>query len=412
MTRWFALSEIVCFYVSMATLVVMLAQMSLAKSLGCELPGGAEVALKILLAAAVGFLTNWLAIEMLFKPYEYKRWLVIWPQGLVPRNKSEIAEKAGDKISSEFLNLKKISNRICESVSKYVHDDEFKESISKRAQNLLKEHEKAIVDFLIPEIEASLVRIVQQKATPENFRTFWRNEIEPRLTSEETNAFLLERLISGIKEHSPDIVRRIREWIRAYVHRYINQNFGGIFNLAGFPTPRIFADGLVAFIDWEMAENLIHQKLDDPETVDSIKNILISNIERFQRWMNSEESNEKLDQWAQEFRLKLSDALRLYLQDELPKLASGILMSPKLWNWINNDLLPTVRPQLEEMIREKAPQLLEQVDFKKIVSDAIEGQNVREFHQMVNDVAAEHLGAIQVLGFFLGGIIGILQCFV
>ena len=38
--------------------------------------------------------------------------------------------------------------------------------------------------------------------------------------------------------------------------------------------------------------------------------------------------------------------------------------------------------------------------------DTIDKMDVREFHQVVNEVAARHLGAIQVLGYLLGSIAG------
>ena len=44
--------------------------------------------------------------------------------------------------------------------------------------------------------------------------------------------------------------------------------------------------------------------------------------------------------------------------------------------------------------------------------EEIEKFEPREFHELVNSVAAENLGAIQVLGFILGGLIGVLMLLV
>ncbi|MDO4571120.1 MAG: DUF445 family protein [Planctomycetia bacterium] len=409
MTRCFAILEIVCFYVSMATIAIMAVQLVFSKACGYEMPDVAEGMLKILLAAAVGFLTNWLAIEMLFHPYEYKRWLFIWPQGLVPRNKTEIGVKAGEKIASELLSPEEISRHLCAVASDFVQSEKFKKDISERTRSLLKQHENSIVGYLIPEIEASLVRIIRQNITPEKFRQLWETEIEPRLRSEETKIFVSERIIASIKKYSPELIDHIREWFRDYVYQYVDKNIGGIFNVLGVDTPRVFTDGLVDFIDWDSAEKMIHQKLDSPQTASSIKTVLTHYVEDFQKWMNSGESDEKTDVWVKEIQEKTHELLKSYLQTEILKMAGSILMSPKLWIWINEDFLPTIQSQLETLILERTPEVLSHVNFQEIISDAIEKQDTVAFHQMVNDVAAEHLGAIQILGFLLGCIIGILQ---
>ena len=42
------------------------------------------------------------------------------------------------------------------------------------------------------------------------------------------------------------------------------------------------------------------------------------------------------------------------------------------------------------------------------IRDAVAPMDMREFHDMINEVAAQHLGAIQVLGYVLGAVVGAL----
>lgn len=400
--RLFAFLEFFCFHFSMATLLFMLGQLVASKGFGYELTGMGFNLLQIALTAAVGFLTNWLAIEMLFKPYDRVSWLWIWPQGLVPRNKREIGIKAGEKISTELLNPEEISKRLCETVSNLLQADTTKKEISDRVLNFIHAYEDNIAEYLIPVIESSLARIIKQNITPDKFRSFWDNEISPRLVSEDTRSFLTEHIVQGLKKHSPMLVDNIKKWLREYIKRYVNNNFLGL-------GADLFADGLVSFIDWKMAEKMINDKIKENETQETIKKVLLSYVEDFHRWINSSESNEKIDRFIGEFRDRIETMVRNYLKTEIPSTISSILVSPKLWNWLNNEFIPSIRPQFESYIKEKIPAVLSNLDYKEIISEAIEKQDVREFHKMVNDVAAEHLGAIQVLGFFLGGIIGLLQ---
>ncbi len=401
-TRSFAFLEVFCCYFSLLTLVVLLGQIIMSKMLGHSLPESWNGVLQVSLTAAVGFLTNWLAIEMLFKPYDPIRWLWIWPQGLVPRNKTEIGVKAGEKISSELLNPEAISKRLCEIVSNLLQTEATKKEISDHVLNFIRNYEDSIIEYLIPVIESSLARIIKQNITPDKFRTFWDKEISPRLASEEVRTFLTDHIVLGLKKHSPMLVENIKRWLREYVKRYVNNNFLGL-------GADLFADGLVAFIDWKMAEKMINDKIKENETQETIKNVLLSYVEDFHRWINSSESNAKIDGFIAEFRDRIEQMVRNYLKNEIPVTIKSILVSPKLWIWLNSDFIPSIRPQFESYIREKIPAILNNLDYKEIISDSIEKQDVREFHKMVNDVAAEHLGAIQVLGFFLGGIIGLLQ---
>ena len=61
----------------------------------------------IFVSAAIGYITNWIAIEMLFKPYYPTTrhpfaWITCgyWRQGLVPKNKAEVAGVLGEQVTA------------------------------------------------------------------------------------------------------------------------------------------------------------------------------------------------------------------------------------------------------------------------------------------------------------------------
>ena len=122
--RIFALLEVICFYFSFAALAFLGADLFLYYTVGFKLSGFWHAVLSISLTAAVGFLTNWIAIEMLFRPYRPIPWLFVWPQGLVPRNQAKIGEKAGEAVSSELLNPEKVTDRLCACVSDSLDDEQ------------------------------------------------------------------------------------------------------------------------------------------------------------------------------------------------------------------------------------------------------------------------------------------------
>ena len=64
-----------------------------------------------LITAAIGWLTNWVAIQMLFHPREPMR-LFFWKAGLIPRRQQQLAEESAEIIEREILQQHMILNEI------------------------------------------------------------------------------------------------------------------------------------------------------------------------------------------------------------------------------------------------------------------------------------------------------------
>lgn len=273
--RIFAFLEVFCFFSSLFLLAVLGVGIVLAGTTAFELKGAALGFFQVALTAAVGFLTNWLAVEMIFKPYRPLQWFWIWPQGLVPRNKMEIGKKAGEKIQSELLKPEEISKRLNRGISEMFDGEETRREISDKILRLTRE---VVKETLNTQIERFLGEQVP----------------------EESNVF--SRILGGSRNRIGDLLKGI-------------------------------ASGRI----------------------------------------------------------------------------EGALSSEKMSKWVEEDFIPLLKPMIETAVSENTPKILENIELGKIIADQIEKQDAAEFHQMIDDVAAEHLGAIQVLGFFLGGLIGMLQ---
>jgi len=64
------------------------------------------------ISAFIGWVTNWIAIKMLFHPREPRRILGIRFQGIFPKRQQQFAEKLGRLVSSEFLSFEDIEQKI------------------------------------------------------------------------------------------------------------------------------------------------------------------------------------------------------------------------------------------------------------------------------------------------------------
>ncbi len=278
--RVFALLEGILFPVSLATVVAMFRQPFL-RHYGYSPPAWIDkVAMPILVAGAIGYLTNRLAIEMLFKPYRRTNrhilaWLTLgyWKQGLVPRSKGRIAEVVGRQAEGRFIDPDKLADDICEAVGGALSD---------------------------PQVACAVREAARRQ----------------------------------ISAHSAEISASICGHIREAVSRKVAERLG---SLGAMVAP--VADSVVAsVVTPEAAAETLTNLIDSPDTSRAI------------------------------------DA---------------------------------IRPEIERLVREQClPRIAGSLNIGGRVTETIDKMDVAEFHQMVNEVAARHLGAIQVLGYILGAVAG------
>lgn len=394
--------------VSLATVVLLLLQVTT----GIAGPEWFRLYLfPVLLSAAVGYLTNYIAIEMLFKPYERREfhWIRLatfglWRQGMVPANKDKIGRVLGEEIPQRLLNPEAISAELCETAADFTSNPAFIERIRKSVQVLLNHHKERIAAFLVPQIQSSLKEALRENFTAANLQLFWDRVLARWLDRSENRQLLSAGIVSGLKAKSPELCELLRRTMHDGVRDYVNTR------LPFLPRSGEFAAGFVAYLDWDDIRRQVERKLEDPSLQELIGSELAHQSERFRAWIASPESEPQIEGFLNGTRVKLEHFLRDYLQRVIPATADQILNSEALWNWVKNELLPQVQQHLNYWLRNNGKRLvIEKLDLSRRIENSIREQDVREFHAMINAVAAEHLGAIQVLGYVLGFVIGLFQ---
>ena len=71
-----------------------------------------SLVLSPIIAAFIGWITNWIAIKMLFHPRLPKKILGITFQGIFPKRQQQFAEKLGKLVSEELLSFTDIEKKI------------------------------------------------------------------------------------------------------------------------------------------------------------------------------------------------------------------------------------------------------------------------------------------------------------
>ena len=82
-----------------------------------------KLAIMIIISAAIGWITNWVAIKMLFRPHNEINLGLFKIQGLIPKRRAEIGTGIADVIQNELISIKDvIANIDREEFSKRLND--------------------------------------------------------------------------------------------------------------------------------------------------------------------------------------------------------------------------------------------------------------------------------------------------
>ena len=183
----------------------------------------------------------------------------------------------------------------------------------------------------------------------------------------------------------------------------------GLMALMGI-NPSSMVDKVLDSLDWNNVENRIKEKLHSEKTKQYADIMLSQMVKRVDSWLESTESDNGLDLLTTEIRNGLRAKGRALLQENVPSLIDQLIGYEPFWQWLDEKLLPTMLPVIDKMLREKGHAIvMGKLRLAERVSEAVDRQDTRQFYEMINTLAAQHLGAIQVLGYLLGGIIGALQ---
>ena len=107
------------------------------------------LALSVGVGAAIGYVTNYIAIKLLFRPYKPIKFgkITIFPQGVIPREKPLLAKKVGEIVKDYILSK--------EEIKKIVTSDEVKKEIENFLDLKLEEFLNKEITSLIPKDELS-----------------------------------------------------------------------------------------------------------------------------------------------------------------------------------------------------------------------------------------------------------------
>ena len=153
------------------------------------------------IGAMIGWLTNYIAIKMLFRPYKEMNFLFFKIQGLIPKRRSEIAVSIADTVQKELISLKDITNSL--------NADELEEKMGAVIDKILEEKLESEItkkfpmlamflsDEIINKIKSMIkTSILENKETIINmFTSYLEEKVDfKKIIIENVEAFSLEKL--------------------------------------------------------------------------------------------------------------------------------------------------------------------------------------------------------------------------
>lgn len=314
-----------------------------------------------LVGGIIGYVTNDIAIRMLFRPHKAKYimgWRVPFTPGIIPKEKERIAEAVGTAISDNLM-----SEAVLE---KYLLSD-----------NMVNRVRTSIVDF-----------IANQKTNSETVAQF----LEHYLSREEV-ATLADSAKEGLTRQMHDKIsdselgRQVAKAAMEYVADKINSNgaadilseIGGLVGGLGMAAKLLFTGSVI---------NKFLELLREP-----VERFLAKNVNEILQKNGDAIIGNLVESETDKF---LSRPVKDLLAGQEAKLADAVNTMVSIYKTIITDHLPKI---------------LESIDISAIVRERINEMDMDETEKLILQVMNKELRAIVWLGALLGMLMGCVNIF-
>lgn len=361
-----------------------------------------------IIGAAIGGVTNHLAIKMLFRPYKaiyIKNWRVPFTPGLIPKRRDELAKQLGLTVVNYLLTPETFRKKF---FSKDIQD-KVEHFVQTKVEETIFTNDKTIQDWLNLAGFAHLPTTVEQKVEAIVEGQF--SSVKNTLSTKSIRTLLSDDIQNTIDAKIPVAVQHILEkgedyflspegemTIKAMIDDFLSSkgSLGGMINM-------FLGDSssLVGKVQRELVKFL-----QAPGTTTLLTKIFL------QEW-------EKLkDRPAMDFLQDVQfdpilSKLQVYVKEQLA--ISERLNQPISYYWPEgNDWAKyTVIPQAIEKAFVKAEEKLEDVlkrlNLQEVVREQVDSFPVEKLEELVLGISKREFKMITVLGAVLGGLIGIVQ---
>ncbi|MGM0450720.1 MAG: DUF445 family protein [Pseudomonadota bacterium] len=373
----------------------------------------------ITVAGLVGYFTNFLAIKMLFQP---KQGQVLGWQGLVPKNKDQIARSLAESVQEQLLSPEIIlayirERRLIENgtetmavwIDDHLQDPEVRKRITEVVVDLMRERGPEALTRSLDFVEAALKDLARD---PENIDQWWaqiRGTMHGFLQSRENREWLAEKARSWLQQEIPQIA----EWLNSALEDFLKhkRRMGSL----GLGIKNIFS------FDEDAISQVLERFIKDPEVSDDFMEMMDAVVDGIQHEMEKPEVQTliqaRLGVWIEALGSTTRDRILpviikqtdQYLNDE----SNWTRIEESLMNalqWFKKQGLHVLQSEKGRTWVSRGIELaVKRLDVTNVVEQQVRRLDTDELEKMVLDNTGGNLTVIQLLGGCLGLILGTVQ---
>ncbi len=374
-----------------------------------------------LLGAVIGYLTNALAIRMLFRPL--RTWRVFGipvplTPGIIPRRRGELAGNIATMVATELLTTEVFTTRFeAEGFGRSLQTFVVRAIDRVGEIRLGTVCESLPVDRFVRDIDRYAMVFTDNLVTPVGRIPLLRG------VSREDVDLMVRRVWPDARqslEHilrSPAVQAEMHVRARRILHYSLDQltSLQRLF-VSAAQYDRQLESRIPAIVQRSTTEIL--GALDSAATRDGVINGIC-------HWLD-DHRNQPLSELVGDSGVEtLINALKRALRLGTPEQES--LLSETVADWLNRhqseslvDLMPLIRRrravlgrwiahQIQSTLSRLTPRFLEEIDIHRVVVDRIESLDIERVEDLLLGIMQRHLKWINVFGAFLGALIGAIQ---
>ncbi|MEQ8818748.1 MAG: DUF445 family protein [Sumerlaeia bacterium] len=383
---------------------------------------GWRAALLVLVSAGIGFSTNWLAIKMLFRPRERKQWLVLWPQGLLPREQERFARALGKVAAQRLLSPEAVASGLADESLRgplgRVFRDELRtlleqpavrSALTDYAEDVLRTKGPRLIQRLRPELRSALEGALEKHLTPERLLAI----TERAVMAFARNRPMRRSLARWIGEQTAreGVIQRIVGTLQEQFMRYREK----------YPVRGFIAEQFV--IDWDQVRTSIVNILKSREASEELAEIMVDVAGSLVETLRQPKAARATATFRRQFIDNALDWFETEGVEWIAAQAADLADKDETWRLVDRvvedfatripqSLFESVgdgsrlRPEVQEHLRVLQRRLVKATPIAGIVEKQVLAMEPRKIEALVDEIGRRELATIQVLGLVVGALAG------
>nr|WP_230309378.1 DUF445 family protein [Planomicrobium sp. YIM 101495] len=361
-----------------------------------------------LIGSLIGAFTNYIAIKMLFRPYNavyLGKWRLPFTPGLIPKRRDELSTQLGrivvdhlltpETFKSRFLNEDmhtRVEAWIQQRLEKHVFQSgkSFQDWLEAAGQHDMKDRIEVKLDELVDRQYASVRSKMEGKTIRELMPESWKKEADRKV--HESIEYALGRATAYFESFEG------RQAIRSLVDEFLLSR-GRLGNML----QSLFGES-TSLIDRIQPE--IIKFLQSPKTYEMVSNLANDEWEKLQ--------NREADELLKEFDFESAiESVKQYVREkaavERRLEASLAEIWPNGLEWAGENVTPLVTDFIFQQGEAKLEETMLKIDLQGMVKEQVDSLPLARLEELVVSISKRELKLITVLGAVLGGLIGVVQ---